>query len=76
MPLALASTDRARSPQPGELIDAYLAHVVQTGRTADGTYRLAAERFFARWPDPMAWADQPLARRRQARAIIAKTEAS
>lgn len=65
MPLALASTDRA--PQPGELIDAYLVHLVQTGRSADNSYRKAAERFFGRWPDPMAWADQPLARRRQAR---------
>lgn len=67
MPLALASTDRAAPPRPGELIDAYLAYLAQTGRSGDTSYRRAAERFFARWPDPMAWADQPLARRRQVR---------
>ena len=67
MPLALASTDRAQTPRPGELIDAYLAHLAQTGRAADASYRRPAERFFARWPDPMAWAHQPLARRRQVR---------
>ncbi|MCA1677583.1 MAG: hypothetical protein LC777_00865 [Actinobacteria bacterium] len=69
MPLALANTDPPPSAPvtPRALIDAYLAHVAQTGRVVDAQYRQHAERFFARWPDAMAWAAEPLAVRRRAR---------
>src|SRR5271165_5532890 len=67
MPLALARTDPGPAPAPGELVDAYVAYLARTGRPPDARYRHAAERFFARWPDPMAWAEQPLGRRRQVR---------
>lgn len=67
MPLALTSTDPAvgaLAPAPIELIDAYVSYLARTGRPSDARYRHAAERFFARWPDPMAWAGEPLAARR------------
>jgi len=67
MPLALTSTDPAAvAPAPAELIDAYVSHLTRTGRVDDARYRRAAERFLSRWPDPMAWAVEPLAVRRQA----------
>lgn len=68
MPLALASSDRpASAPDAQALIDAYVAYLARTGRPEDTRYRRCAERFFARWPDPMTWAAEPLAVRRQAR---------
>ncbi len=67
MPLALTSTDPAAvAPAPAELIDAYVSYLTGTGRVDDARYRRAAERFLSRWPDPMAWAVEPLAVRRQA----------
>jgi len=68
MPLALASSDLPpAAPAPQALIDAYVAYLAQTGRPSDSRYRHAAERFFARWPDPMGWAAEPLAVRRRVR---------
>lgn len=68
MPLALANTDPPPTAlTPRALIDAYLAYVTQTGRVVDAQHRQHAERFFARWPDAMAWASEPLAVRRRAR---------
>ncbi|MBA3262039.1 MAG: tyrosine-type recombinase/integrase [Thermoleophilaceae bacterium] len=64
MPLALASSDPPRAPAPRALIDAYLVYLARTGRKSDTRYERAAERFFARWPDPMAWAAEPLEQRR------------
>lgn len=68
MPLALTSTNPAAvAPAPARLIDAYVSYLAQTGRPSDARYRHAAERFFARWPDPMAWAAEPLVVRRRIR---------
>ncbi len=47
------------------MIDAYVSYLEQTGRPGDARYRHAAERFFARWPDPVEWAAEPLAVRRR-----------
>jgi hypothetical protein len=46
----------AAAPGPQALIDAYVAYLAATGRQVDARYRHAAERFLARWPDPMSWA--------------------
>ncbi len=43
-----------------DLLGAYLAHLDATGRRSPPA-RTAARKFFARWPDPAAWADQDLA---------------
>jgi integrase len=68
MPLALASSEGPlAAPAPGVLIDAYLAYMVRAGKGSDPRYQRAAERFLERWPDPMGWAAEPLAVRRQAR---------
>ncbi len=68
MPLAPASSEASRqAPPPGELIGAYVAYLARTARNSEDTrYRHAAERFFERWPDPMAWTEEPLAVRRGA----------
>jgi integrase len=55
MPPATAS---ARAPEP-ELLQAYVAWLRTTGRK-DPRYVSSAQRFFARWPDPQAWAHEPL----------------
>jgi len=71
MPLALASSEAlAGAPAARELIDSYIAYLAQTGRQSDRRYERTAERFFTRWPDPMAWAAEPLAVRRQARGRL------
>lgn len=56
MPLALASVP---SPSP-DWHAAYLQRLHATGR-GNTTYSWAAGRFFGRWPDPQAWAGEPLA---------------
>ncbi len=43
------------------LIDAYVDYLARTGRVSDHRYRSGAATFFERWPDPMAWAAEPLA---------------
>src|SRR5665811_1123179 len=53
MPLAHASV-----PTP-DLHAAYLDHLASTGRGNVPYYR-AARVFFERWPDPQAWAAEPL----------------
>ena len=61
MPHALAS---APSSDPGtqygeDLLLAYLDYLASTGR-GNASYVRAARAFFARWPDPRAWAAEPL----------------
>ncbi len=71
MPLANASAPRSTRtdlyppvPGPGgdSLLAAYQAHLSATGR-GNTAYTQAAKTFFRRWPDPSAWAAQPLAAR-------------
>lgn len=45
-----------------DLLAAYLDHLHATGR-GNLSYERAARRFFRTWPDPQAWATQPLADR-------------
>lgn len=55
MPLATAS-----APSPGrDLHAAYLDYLHRTGRS-NPAYSWAAGVFFRRWPDPRAWAAEPL----------------
>lgn len=61
MPHALAS---APSSDPGnqhgeDLLVAYLDYLASTGR-GNVSYARAARAFFTRWPDPRAWATEPL----------------
>jgi integrase len=50
-------------PEPaGGLLDAYLAHLA-AGERGNRTYVTFARSFLARWPDPQAWAAEPLALR-------------
>jgi site-specific recombinase XerD len=71
MPPALASSEApADALAARELIDAYVAYLAQTGRQSDTRYERTAERFFTRWPDPMAWAAEPLPVRRRARGRV------
>lgn len=57
MPLALVN---ATSPdQPPDLYTSYLAYLAQTGR-GGVSYGQAARVFLRRWPDPTAWALEPL----------------
>jgi hypothetical protein len=68
LPAPASSDPRpAAAPDAQALIDAYVAHLTATGRQGDARYRHAAERFFARWPDPASWAAEPLSVRRRAR---------
>jgi hypothetical protein len=61
MPRASASV-RVAEHRAEDLISDYLAHLVRTGRgTANAEAN--ARRFLRRWPEPQAWADQPLAQR-------------
>jgi hypothetical protein len=47
-------------PEPaGGLLDAYLAHLA-AGERGNRTYVTFARSFLARWPDPQAWAAEPL----------------
>lgn len=50
---------RAR-PSPGELLSGYLAALAARGAGNTG-FTAAARSFLARWPDPQAWAAEPLA---------------
>ena len=71
MPLALARSDPPTDALAArELIDAYVAYLAQTGRQSDTRYDRTAERFFTHWPNPMAWAAEPLRVRRRARGRV------
>lgn len=65
MPHALASAPKPdpgsgpRSGADGDLKADYLAYLESTGR-GNVSYARAARAFFARWPDPRAWAVEPL----------------
>ena len=48
------------APDRADLVDAFVAHLEATGRQYDGRYCNTAERFLARWPEPQAWAAEPL----------------
>ncbi|BDE14943.1 hypothetical protein Mkiyose1665_59510 [Mycobacterium kiyosense] len=50
----------ATATDPQEVYDAYQAHLARTGR-GNTAYDSAARSFLQRWPDPRAWADEPLA---------------
>jgi integrase len=53
---------RVRRLRGEELLVAYLDRLAVTGR-GNVSYERAARRFFRAWPDPQAWAAQPLAER-------------
>ena len=53
------ATASAPAPDPAALHAAYLAHLQRTGR-GNTAYWTAARTFFSRWPDPAAWAAEPL----------------
>jgi integrase len=53
------ATASAPAADPAALHAAYLGHLQRTGR-GNTAYWTAARTFFARWPDPAAWADEPL----------------
>jgi integrase len=55
----LPATASAPAPDPAALHAAYLGHLRRTGR-GNTAYWTAARTFFARWPDPAAWAAGPL----------------
>ena len=51
---------RVRRLRGEELLVAYLDRLAVTGR-GNVSYERAARRFIRAWPDPQAWAAQPLA---------------
>src|ERR1035441_844607 len=55
----LPATASAPAPDPAALHAAYLGHLQRTGR-GNPAYWTAARTFFARWPDPAAWAADSL----------------
>jgi integrase len=62
MPPASASApgDGGRRPAPSELLGGYQAALAARG-AGNRSFQLAARAFLARWPDPQAWAGEPLA---------------
>lgn len=56
---ANAPTPEAPPPPPAELLAAWRAHQRSTGR-GNPAADWAARTFLDRWPDPQAWAGQPL----------------
>src|SRR5258705_8301477 len=62
MPPASASApcDRPRRPPPGDLLGGYQAALAGRG-AGNKAFWSAARAFVARWPDPQAWAAEPLA---------------
>jgi integrase len=59
--MTLPALANAPSPEP-DLGGSFSAWLAGRGCTGE-TYAKSARRFFARWPDPDNWADQPLADR-------------
>src|ERR1017187_9317155 len=55
----LPATASAPAPDPAALHAAYLGPLQRTGR-GNTAYWTAARTFFARWPDPAAWAADSL----------------
>jgi hypothetical protein len=53
--------DNARAPEP-DLLTAYVAHLEATGR-GNRSYLSGARSFFARWPNPQDWVEEPLEER-------------
>jgi integrase len=62
MPPASASApcDARRRPAPSELLGGYQAALAVRG-AGNKSFLSAARSFLARWPDPQAWAGEPLA---------------
>ena len=62
MPPASASApcDGLRRPAPSELLGGYQAALAARG-AGNKSFLCAARSFLARWPDPQAWAAEPLA---------------
>jgi hypothetical protein len=56
----LTAPAAAEAPPTGDLPAAYAAWLAVTGR-GNRSYSQGARAFFARWPDPAAWASEPLA---------------
>jgi integrase len=56
--MTLPALANALSPEP-DFIGSFSAWLAERG-CAGETYAKSARRFFARWPDPHAWAGQPL----------------
>jgi integrase len=56
--MTLPALANAPSPEP-DLVGSFSAWLAERGCTGE-TYAKSARRFFARWPDPNAWAAQPL----------------
>jgi len=59
--MTLPALANAPSPEP-DFVGSFSAWLAGRGCTGE-TYAKSARRFFARWPDPDDWADQPLADR-------------
>jgi len=57
---ASAPSRAAARPAPGELLAGYLAALTERG-AGNSAFHAGARAFLARWPDPQAWAEQPLA---------------
>ena len=57
---ASAPCDRPRRPSPGDLLGGYQAALAGRG-AGNKAFWSAARAFVARWPDPQAWAAEPLA---------------
>jgi len=59
-PLPMPPVPTPLPERAGDLLDAYLAWLATSGR-GNRTYVTFARSFLARWPDPQAWAAEPLA---------------
>jgi integrase len=58
--LASAPSSAPARPTPGELLAGYLVSLAERG-AGNSAFHSGARAFLNRWPDPQAWADQPLA---------------
>jgi len=60
LPASASAPSDARRPLPGDLLGGYQAALAARG-AGNKSFLSAARSFVARWPDPQAWAGQPLA---------------
>lgn len=58
--LTSAPSSAATRTGPGELLAGYLVSLTERG-AGNSAFHSCARAFLNRWPDPQAWADQPLA---------------
>ena len=66
---ASAPCDRPRRPPPSDLLGGYQAALAGRG-AGNKAFWSAARAFVARWPDPQAWAAEPLAVRLSASSSV------